>query len=213
MEANVSIYEKIIEKIDLSKSEQIIIGISGTGGSGKTTICSIIKENLTKENISCAVVPMDGYHKYLSELSPNELLFRGCFDSFNIKKFTNDIRNLKINSEGKFPSFDHSIKDPKEDDIIVDKNVKIVLIEGLYLFFEEVNILDIFDVGVYLTVDLEKSIELIAQRNYKAGISYSYEESLKKTINSDKLNSEAIIKNFEKVKDNIKNCVIINFIN
>lgn len=40
----------------------------------------------------------------------------------------------------KFPSFDHKVKDPVEDDILIPESCEIILIEGLYVFDKHLSI-------------------------------------------------------------------------
>ena len=51
--------------------------------------------------------------------------------------------NLKINKKGSFPSFDHKLKDPLDDSILIKGFIyfkdyhEYVIVEGLYLFLKE----------------------------------------------------------------------------
>ena len=65
---------------------------------------------------------MDGYHLYRKELNSEQTKRRGAPDTFNKAKFKEDlIKCIKNEFEYCFPSFDHSVQDPIEGDIIVSK--------------------------------------------------------------------------------------------
>lgn len=83
---------------------------------------------------------MDGFHYYKSELdtyanADHMHLRRGAHFTFNAESFYHKLNHLKQGYELNFPTFSHTIGDPEEDKINIDPEVvKIVLIEGLYLY-------------------------------------------------------------------------------
>ena len=58
--------ELIIDEINknLLKKQRILIGISGIPGSGKSTFSQKILKIFPEKTI---IIPLDGFHKYLSE--------------------------------------------------------------------------------------------------------------------------------------------------
>jgi len=67
-----------------------------------------------------AIVPMDGYHYYRSQLEKMDnpqhaLAKRGAPFTFDSERFVNDIVNLRKTGSGSFPSFDHGKGDPVEN--------------------------------------------------------------------------------------------------
>lgn len=65
------------------------------------------------------------------------MIRRGAPDTFDSVRFKKDLLKLKEIGKGSFPSFDHALKDPFEDDIRIEATTKIIIVEGLYLFLEE----------------------------------------------------------------------------
>ena len=49
--------------------------------------------------------------------------------------------DLKKKKSGSFPSFEHAVKDPVENAIQVKETDKIVIVDGLYLFLKEWQVL------------------------------------------------------------------------
>lgn len=197
------IIEKIQEKLkEKEEGERLFVAIAGIGGAGKTTLANELKSKMN----NCQVVSYDGYHIYRKDLTEEQLKYRGRFDTFNNNKFTMDFLSLKqqkqIKEEKikeifnfKFPSFDHSLKDPKEEDVIIEESTQIIIFEGLYLLIESLNIFNCFDVKVFVDSDLNEAMDRIVERNYKAGISNTKEESYQKTYDSDFKNAKFIVNN------------------
>lgn len=141
---------------------------------------------------------MDGYHytrEQLRAFPDPELAFkrRGSFWTFDGLRFLRDLQLLRERQSGRFPSFDHAIGDPINDDIVVDSSDKVVLIEGNYLLIEEVPWIDLkylFDLTIYLDVDQTTLEERIVKRHMKVGL--SQEEAIERYITNDKVNAEYV---------------------
>lgn len=192
------IYDLIKKSLINKDSKPLVIGISGIGGSGKTSLMNELIENL-KNEYKISQILFDGYHIERKYLSEDLLKVRGCLESFDIPKFKNDINKLFTHKNNYFPYFDHELKDPIFDKIYIDLDqCDIIFIEGLYIFMEQIDILKYLDLKIFLTIDINEAVKLVAERNFKAGISNSIEESYIKTINSDKKNAELIINEIEK---------------
>lgn len=85
---------------------------------------------------------MDGFHLYRNILDEEGTRRRGAPFTFDLQKFRQKLVELKSSKSFpiKFPSFDHAIKDPVQDDIIVTEDIKCVIIEGLYIFEESLKL-------------------------------------------------------------------------
>lgn len=88
---------------------------------------------------------MDGYHIYRKDLNEEGMKRRGAPFTFDFVRLRKDLIKLRETGEGVFPAFDHAVKDPEENAIIVTKNDKVIIIEGLYLFLKELDLTGIFD--------------------------------------------------------------------
>jgi len=205
-----------IENFEKDKNKKIVIGISGIPGSGKSSFAAFLKSQLNSiQNLSTKVIPLDGFHKYRRELNEEQIKFRGRIDTFDLESFEKklkELRELKKEGEAKdvyFPSFVHELKDPKENDIKIEHSDNIIIIEGLYLFVNGLNIdLDkFFDLKIFLESDLDKAMERVAFRNFEAGISNSLEDSIQRVNYNDKVNAEYVLKN-----SNFENTILIKYI-
>ncbi|XP_061993809.1 putative uridine kinase C227.14 [Rosa rugosa] len=132
-----------------------IVGLAGRPGAGKSTLASEVVRTVNKlwpQKASsldsqvtppdvAAVLPMDGYHLYRSQLdameNPEEAhARRGAPWTFNPELLPKSLKTLRSQGSVYAPSFDHGVGDPVEDDIFVSIQNKVVIVEGNYLFLD-----------------------------------------------------------------------------
>lgn len=80
---------------------------------------------------------MDGYHIYCKDLDEEGMRRRGAPFTLDQKRLRADLERLKTLKEGSFPRFEHQEKDPVEDQIKVTAADRLVVVEGLYLFLKD----------------------------------------------------------------------------
>ena len=140
---------------------------------------------------------MDGYHYYRSELDAfpdarEAHRRRGAPFTFNAKRLVKDLQTISLGSEDVFiPSFNHEDKDPVEDAIVVKASDRIVIVEGLYLLYNEEpwdQLRDLFAASLYLSTPLEVALERCALRNSKA-LGISLEAAQDRVQVNDKVNA------------------------
>lgn len=122
----------------LDSQARVVIAIAGIPGAGKSTLVAQLVSALEAENIKAQAFPQDGYHYYRHELAlfddPAEAARRrGAPFTFNVDKFLAAIAKLHSGDTVLVPLFDHSVKDPIEDDIAITPDVRVVLVEGNYV--------------------------------------------------------------------------------
>ncbi len=201
--------DKIVETIKNNMTTTpLILGVSGIPGSGKSSFSKELSINLLSLGIKSIILPLDGYHIRLKCLSKELLIKRGCFDSFDLQKFKNDLIKLLENKIGSFPSFDHSIKDPIEDDIIINlNNIDVLIIEGLYVFDNSLALSNLFTLKYFLISDIDKAMIRVGNRNFNAGIFNTLDESIERANLVDKDNAIYVLENSD-----LKGCDTINYI-
>ncbi|KIX94395.1 uncharacterized protein Z520_09781 [Fonsecaea multimorphosa CBS 102226] len=204
-------------------SQRLLIAISGIPGSGKTTLAASVCAGLNKTHHNhyhkrfpnspnrsgpdiAFVVPLDGYHltrKQLSEM-PNaeEAVFRRgaafTFDPHSYVKLVEQVRR-PISPETSTiyaPSFDHAVKDPVANDIAIPPTARIILFEGLYTALDEDGwreAHELMDETWFVDVDIPRATQRVAKRNFAAGLSTSFEESLDRTQKSDMSNAKEVL--------------------
>lgn len=166
------------------------------------------------------LLPLDGYHltrKQLDEL-PNaqEAHYRRgapfTFDPVSYIKLLTELRKpLEATTRTLYaPSFDHAVKDPVVEDIPLPPSARIVIIEGLYVALDQPpwkEALELYDELWFINVDLETATKRVAMRNFTAGLSPTYEEALKRTVENDMRNAKEILAHLpsqEKISERIE---------
>ncbi|KAH7517295.1 hypothetical protein FEM48_Zijuj09G0048300 [Ziziphus jujuba var. spinosa] len=168
-----------------------IIGLAGPPGAGKSTVAFEVVRRLNKlwpEKASsldsqvkppdvAAVLPMDGFHLYRSQLdameNPEEAhARRGAPWTFNPELLLKCLKTLRNQGSVYVPSFDHGVGDPVEDDIFVSLQHKVVIVEGNYLLLEDgpwKEISSIFDEKWFIEVDIDKAMHRVFNRHVSVG--------------------------------------------
>lgn len=183
-----------------SRDGRLLIAVAGVPGSGKTTLAAQFVDAVSATaGVPCVNMPMDGYHTYRKDLdempNPKEAHERrGCEWTFDSKKLLADLNTMKGSSATfKGPSFDHAVKDPVEEDVVVDEKHRVVVMEGNYLAYTATEdwkaVRECFDLVVFLRCPLEVSTKRLAQRHIEAwGI--SMEAAMARAGGSDFLNAQ-----------------------
>ena len=182
----------------LTDGDQLWIGLTGAPGSGKSTLAAELQKRL--ENL-LLVIPLDGYHYYRSELDQMEdpveaHIRRGSPFTFNSTKFINDLIEARSLGEGSFPSFDHRIGDPIENDIQLSKTHQIIMVEGNYLLLDSDpwsrlrN--EVFDEAWYLDVSVDEFKRRLMKRHVDVGL--NEEQALQRVMTNDGINAELVAK-------------------
>lgn len=165
-------------------------------------------------------MPLDGYHltrKQLDESSnPQEAHYRrGAPFTFDPKSYIKLLTELRKPLEATTrtlyaPSFDHAVKDPVENDIPLPPSARIIVIEGLYVALDQPpwnEALELYDELWLINVDLGTATKRVAMRNFAAGLSPTYEEALKRTVENDMRNAKEILANLpspERISEKIQ---------
>lgn len=144
----------------------LIIGITGGTGSGKSTVCKAIVENIPSEKI--AILEQDAYYKDQSHLSFEERL-KTNYDhplSFDNHLLINHIEDLCNGKSIQKPIYDYEKHTRKLDETILVEPKDIIIVEGI-MILEDENLRNKLDIKIY--VDTEDDIRILRriQRDIK----------------------------------------------
>ena len=119
-----------------------LLGITGVPGSGKSTLAGALTAELNSAGgrARAACVPMDGFHRWNSELHALGLSdYKGCPASFDANRFVHALHVLRDCSDRTvmFPEYSRTIHEPVADAIAITPDTRIVIIEGLYLLYQQ----------------------------------------------------------------------------
>ncbi|GMQ63568.1 uridine kinase family protein [Vallitalea maricola] len=134
----------------MSKKKQLVVGIAGGSGSGKSTICSYFENALDDLNVKS--IHMDDYYKTNKPdvISPFTGVVYADFnhpDSFDFDRLLNQYS------------------------IIAEQDVDVIIIEGLMTLYEE-RIREILDLKIYIDCQADERIIRRISRNSSWGESF-----------------------------------------
>ncbi|KAI5970770.1 hypothetical protein CANMA_000189 [Candida margitis] len=195
---------RVKQQYHQNDSSRFLISFAGVPGAGKTTFAGQMAIELTKQVAPTMVLSQDGFHLYRSELqsmpdAEEAIRRRGAPFTFNSKAFVKLVAQLKNkNITVKAPSFDHRLKDPVENDIVIDPIVAIVIIEGNYTSLKDEGWNDISSfVDDTWFISTPESIvrSRIIKRHLDAGIAKTEQEAIERADGSDLQNARYIVEN------------------
>ena len=151
---------------------------------------------------------MDGYHLSRKQLDamPDPVSAharRGAAYTFDGESFLFLVKKLRepICPESHTlyaPSFDHSLKDPVDDDIAIASSVRLIIFEGNYLSLNKTpwkDAAELMDELWFLDVDFDVARERLIYRHVRAGIAQNEEEAKKRADENDLVNGKEIVEN------------------
>ena len=133
----------------------IVIGIAGGTGSGKSTIIKKIKEQF---NDAVTILSHDYYYKAHDDLTYEERtkLNYDHPDAFDTDLMVAHIKALKRGEIVERPSSHFSVHNRRKETVTVVPS-KVIIVEGI-LIFENVELLDMFDIKVFVDTDADVRI-------------------------------------------------------
>ncbi|KAJ1326458.1 nucleoside/nucleotide kinase family protein [Microdochium nivale] len=208
--------------------KRFMIAISGIPGSGKTTLSQTVTNELNRlhqaqhpgarEKPVAAFCPMDGYHLTREQLSAmpdptNAHARRGAEFTFDGPAFLALVKALRAplpvpedsgddHDADKYtiyaPSFDHAVKDPKENDILLRAHHRIIVFEGNYVCLDREpwrEAARLMDERWFVDVEFDVARARLVTRHIKAGIAADEEAAGKRADENDLVNGREIVEN------------------
>ncbi|KAI1331811.1 P-loop containing nucleoside triphosphate hydrolase protein [Xylariaceae sp. FL0255] len=184
--------------------------------TGKTTLSQIVTQALNAKHAEqnpgadpiAAFVPMDGYHLTRAQLDAmpdpsNAHARRGAEFTFDGASFLALVRALHdpLSNTSKTifaPSFDHAVKDPKENDIAILPSHRIVVFEGNYVVLDKEPwraAARLMDERWFVDVDFAVARKRLVVRHVKAGIAAHEEAAGRRADENDLVNGKQIVEN------------------
>lgn len=134
----------------------IVIGIAGGTGSGKSTLIQRINEEFADK---ITMLSHDFYYKAHDEMTYEERC-KLNYDHPNAIETELMIEHVKALKEWKAierPVYDFTVHNRKADETVTVMPSKVVVVEGI-LIFENKELLDLFDIKVYVDTDADVRI-------------------------------------------------------
>ncbi|REG86869.1 hypothetical protein [Marinomonas pollencensis] len=188
----------------LQKPTRSIVGLIGYPGAGKSTLANYLESRMEELHPGQVIsLSMDGFHFPKDTLKqwPNAseaLAKRGAPWTFDSAALINRVHQLLFQyqqQDVKWPSFDHSVGDPIEEDILIPQSAKIVIIEGLYLLHNAdgwQECCHLLDQCWFLNTPLELALEQLAKRHMQDW-GCDYDQAMLKIQQSDAPNANLVL--------------------
>jgi len=182
-----------------------IIAFAGPPGSGKSTIAEEVVRRLNERAAKpfAVVMSMDGFHlprKALDELPNREEAYerRGVAWTFDGPRAVSLVERLHDTKYDRSviisaPNFDHAEKDPVEDAIVIPGEISLVIMEGLWLLYDQDpwnQISALVDDTWFVDVDADIARHRVAKRHIKAGIETNWEDAIRRASGNDLVNGD-----------------------
>jgi pantothenate kinase len=201
MPAQTTTYDQLASQVSaafdrLDGDEKHWIGLAGSPGSGKSTVADAMRRRMPE---IVTVVSMDGYHYYRRQLRAMEdpeqaHARRGAPFTFDAERLVAELRLARQKGTGAFPSFDHNIGDPVENDIELGPGKQVVIVEGNYLLLNDSPWAslksDVFDETWFLDVELADCRRRVEERHVETGL--TREEARHRVSTNDGPNAELV---------------------
>lgn len=157
---------QICSRFELTSEKNLIVGISGIDGSGKSTVSNELESALSGRGITSAQINLDDFlnPKEIRHKNPNQI--DGYFgDNFDFESLVTKVleparQSLSINC--KIPVLE------LETDQISEREFDfpgpgVLIVEGVFLFKKELR--DLFDLKIWLQIDFEDAMERVLKRS------------------------------------------------
>lgn len=119
----------------LARQDRVIVGITGSPGSGKTALARQIASSVD----DAVHVPMDGFHLADAELRRlGRLDLKGAIDTFDAYGYVALLQRIREGAEVVYaPAFDRDIEQPVAGSIRVEPTARLIVTEGNYLLDDD----------------------------------------------------------------------------
>lgn len=148
--------------------KNIIIGIAGGSGSGKTSVAKALVKDMHLNGT--VIIEQDWYYKDLAHL-PQEERMKWNFDHPNSVEFDLLIRDLKrmLNSETvEVPQYNY-VTHSRAKETLTIKPQKVILVEGIMVLYEP-KLRNLLDIKIFVDTDADiRFIRRLKRDIYKRG--------------------------------------------
>jgi len=183
--------------LDNTDKNRYFISLSGPPASGKSTISEKINNDLNSKGYQSSILQMDGFHLDDQILKDQNLISKkGAPETFDVMGLISFLSRLQIEPEVIVPIFDRSLELSRSSATIINKETKVILVEGNYLLLKSKpwdNLQKFFDVSVMISCE-EKVLEKRLLDRWK-NFNLSKEDIYQKVYQNDLPNGLNVLNN------------------
>jgi pantothenate kinase len=183
--------------LDNTDKNRYFISLAGPPASGKSTISEKINNDLNSKGYQSSILQMDGFHLDDQILKDQNLISKkGAPETFDVMGLISFLSRLQIEPEVIVPIFDRSLELSRSSATIINKETKVILVEGNYLLLKSKpwdNLQKFFDVSVMISCE-EKVLEKRLLDRWK-NFNLSKEDIYQKVYQNDLPNGLNVLNN------------------
>ena len=178
---------------------RIIVALAGAPGSGKSTTAELLQTALQEtHNQTAQIIPMDGFHfddAILAQLDRSQK--KGAPDTFDVDGLDMTLSRLAtayLTSDVAVPIFDRAMELSRASARLIDRNTRILLVEGNYLLLKSApwrRLHRYFVVNVIIACD-EKTLCKRLQKRW-TNLGFSQSEATRKVGYNDLSNARRVV--------------------
>ncbi len=188
-----------------------IIGISGPPGSGKSSICAVLRRMLVQKGIDPVILPIDGFHFKNEKLKKmtaavcagpvegmnNSMTLyqrKGAKETYDTKNMLSCIKKLKTRKAFYWPVYSRKINEPVAEGIFISDKKALYIVEGNYLFLKTRlwgELARFLDLKIFISSREGLVRKRIIKRKKRGG--FSRKEAIEHFHRSDSLNIDEVL--------------------
>lgn len=161
--------EEVLRQIEhhpnLKSGKNLIVGLSGIEGSGKSTWATALERGLLERGAAVRLIHLDDFlhPKKIRHANPDQVkgYYEDNFDFRSLVRAVLDPVREAISVRSKFPLLELETDQILEQDFVFE-GPGVVIVEGVLLFRRELH--QKFDVRVWLHISFEDAMERILRR-------------------------------------------------
>ena len=173
------------------------IALAGPPGVGKTTVSSLVREELTRRGTVTGLLAMDGFHYDNAILDAQGMRHRkGAPETFDVAGLRSMLQRLRTEAEVAVPEFDRTSDQAIAAKSLVTEDQQTVLVEGNYLLLDAPNWSDLKEFWS-LSVLLDAPIADLEARLTDRWLQYGLdpEEARTRALSNDIPNARTVLEN------------------
>ncbi|SDX63169.1 AAA domain-containing protein [Ruegeria halocynthiae] len=191
--------ELAVEIAARATGSRIIVALAGAPGSGKSTLAELLQNELRKSHDQkVQIVPMDGFHfddAILAQLGRSQR--KGAPDTFDVEGLEvtlNRLASTYLTADVAVPVFDRTMELSRAGARLIDRNTRILLVEGNYLLLKDSpwkRLHQFFDLAAMITCH-ELTLRKRLQKRWN-DFGFSQLDAIMKLENNDLPNAMRVI--------------------